>query len=118
MLYAHNIMAGNSRTFDQILGCKTRNEFDAQPVSALSAQIDSFSGVTLSTFEAIKIVIEKSVRKHVLSTPSKLHFCRNYLVVFCPLSLLSLMLIQFWLICSSCQKCCHLPTSQNTYSRS
>ena len=51
----------------------------------------------MSTFEPvtgvmIKIVIEKSVRKHVLSTPSKLHFCRNYLVVFCPLSLLSLML--------------------------
>ena len=53
VLYAHNIMAGNSRTFDQILGCKIRNEFDAQPVSALSAQIDSFSGVTLSTFEAV-----------------------------------------------------------------
>ena len=37
----------------------------------------------MSTFEPvtgvmIKIVIEKSVRKHVLSTPSKLHFCRNY----------------------------------------
>ena len=89
-------MAGNSRTFDQILGCKTRNEFDAQPISALSAQIDSLSGVTLSTFEAVtgsNDVIEKSVRKHVLSTPSKLHFCRNYLVVFCPLSLLSLMLL-------------------------
>ena len=41
----------------------------------------------------IKIVIEKSVRKHVLSTPSKLHFCRYNLVVFCPLSLLSLMLL-------------------------
>ena len=44
----------------------------------------------MSTFEPvtgvmIKIVIEKSVRKHVLSTPSKLHFCRNYLVEsFCP----------------------------------
>ena len=51
----------------------------------------------MSTFEPvtgvmITIVIEKSVHKHVLSTPSKLHFCRNYLVVFCPLSLLSLML--------------------------
>ena len=46
-------MAGNSRTFDQILGCKSRNEFDAQPVSALSVQIDSFSGVSLSTFEAV-----------------------------------------------------------------
>ena len=60
-------------------------EFDAQPVSALSAQIDSFSGVTtgMSTFETvtgvmINIVIKKSVRKHILSTPSKLHFCRNY----------------------------------------
>ena len=53
VLYAHNIMAGNSRTLDQILGCKTRNEFDAQPVSELSAQIDSFSGVTLSTFELV-----------------------------------------------------------------
>ena len=87
-------MAGYSRTL--VLGCKTRNEFVAQPVSALSAQIDSFSGVTMSTFEPvtgvmITIVIEKSVRKHVLSTPSKLHFCRNYLVVFCPLSLQSLM---------------------------
>ena len=29
LFYAHNIMAGNSRTFDLILGCKTRNEFDA-----------------------------------------------------------------------------------------
>ena len=55
MLYAHNIMAGNSRTFDLILGCKTRNEFDAQPVSALSAQIDSFSGVTLYTFEPVTV---------------------------------------------------------------
>ena len=38
LLYAHNIMAGYSRTFDLILGCKTRNEFDAQPFSALSAK--------------------------------------------------------------------------------
>ena len=53
LLYAHNIMAGNSRNFDLILGCKTRNEFDAQPISALSAQIDSFCGVTLSTFEPV-----------------------------------------------------------------
>ena len=53
MLYAHNIMAGYSRTFDLVLGCKTRNEFDAQPVSALYAQIDSFSGVTMSTFEPV-----------------------------------------------------------------
>ena len=57
-------------------------------------EISLMPGVTMSTFEPvtgvmIKIVIEKSVRKHVLSTPSKLHFCRNYLVVFCPLSLLS-----------------------------
>ena len=44
-------MAGYSRTL--VLGCKTRNEFDAQPVSALSAQIDSFSGVTMSTFEPV-----------------------------------------------------------------
>ena len=40
-------MAGYSIT------CKTRNEFDAQPVSALSAQIDSFSGSTMSTFEPV-----------------------------------------------------------------
>ena len=87
-------MAGYSIT------CKTRNEFDARPVSALSAQIDSFSGVrpTMSTFEPvtgvmIKIVMENSVRKHVLSTPSKLHFSLNYLVVFCRLLLLSLMLL-------------------------
>ena len=60
-------MAGYSRTFDLVLRCKTRNVFDAQSVSALSAQIDSFSGVAMSTFEPvtevmIKIVIEKSVR--------------------------------------------------------
>ena len=38
-------MAGYSRTFDLVLRCKTRNVFDAQSVSALSAQIDSLSGV-------------------------------------------------------------------------
>ena len=89
-------MAGYSIT------CKTRNEFDARPVSALSAQIDSFSCVRptrpMSAFEPvtgvmIKILMENSARNHVLSTPCKLHFCRNYLVVFCRLSLLSLMLL-------------------------
>ena len=53
VLYAHNIMAGYSRTFDLVLGCITRNEFDAQPVSALAAQINSFSGFTMSTFEPV-----------------------------------------------------------------
>ena len=47
---------------------KIRNELDSQAVSALPAQADSFSGITLSTFEPVteamvKLVITKSAPK-------------------------------------------------------
>ena len=47
---------------------KIRNELDSQAVSALPAQTDSFSGITLSTFEPlteamVKLVITKSAPK-------------------------------------------------------
>ena len=47
---------------------KIRNELDSQAVSALPAQSDSFSGITLSTFEPVteamvKLVITKSAPK-------------------------------------------------------
>ena len=40
---------------------KIRNELDSQTVSALPAQTDSFSGITLSTFEPVTEVIVKHV---------------------------------------------------------
>ena len=47
---------------------KIRNELDSQAVSALPAQTDSFSGITLSIFEPVteamvKLVITKSAPK-------------------------------------------------------
>ena len=47
---------------------KIRNELDSQAVSVLPAQADSFSGITLSTFEPVteamvKLVITKSAPK-------------------------------------------------------
>ena len=40
---------------------RIRNEFDSQTVSALPAQTDYFSGVTLSTFELVTEVMLKHV---------------------------------------------------------
>ena len=64
-----------------------RNELDSQTVSALPAQTDSFSGITLSTFEPVtevmvKYVIMNLLLEHVISTPSPLHIPK-YLTVFC-----------------------------------
>ena len=41
---------------------KIRNELDSQAVSALPAQTDSFSGVTLSTF----VPVTEAMVKHVI----------------------------------------------------
>ena len=67
-------MDGYSRTVDLVLGCKTRNEFDAQPVSALYAQIDSFSDVTMSTFKPVTgVMINIVIESLFVNTFSRRH---------------------------------------------
>ena len=71
---------------------KIRNELDSQAGSALRAQTDSSSGITLSTFvhvtEAmVKLVITKSAPKTSRSHPHSTSAGNKYLIVFCPHSL-------------------------------
>ena len=95
-----------------------RNELDSHTVSALPAQTDSFSGITLSTFEPVtevmvKHVIMKSAPKTCSLDPIPTPLLLEILDCLLPsLTALINSSLSSGFISPSFQKCCHLPSSQ------
>ena len=97
-----------------------RNELDSQTISALPAQTDSFSGITLSTFKPVtevmvKHVIMKSAPKSCSLDPIPTPLLLEILDCLLPsLTALINSSLSSGSFPPSSQKCCHLPSSQKT----
>ena len=102
--------------FDKIM--IIRNELDShQTVSALPAQTDSFSGITLSTFEPVtevmvKHVIMKSAPKTCSLDPIPTPLLLE--ILDCLLPSLTALIIRLSVLAyfPKFSKCCHLSSSQ------